>query len=294
MEIAAPEDVITAELSDFLEYKYNGSSEIARNALRGLVIASGNRKRLEAERRLTEVVAEQEAMRYAGCEITVNYAMATDGQIPSHQQLDRLHSNGYIDFSADDIFRIFNCTSDEEFDETMTPHYEQRLEQMATERRALLQKIESEREAGELPEEFFWPTVDYASPTQELKNAKSGQNKKDRCKFTEGQVSEDELIQRYVKYKIAVKLTSNFDEYSELQKNNFNPAIRRINIGLGFNTTTGIKYSSLQSEIHKATGSPVAYIHDEIVRICETEGWYDFLYPDKNKRYLNSLINASK
>ncbi len=277
MELYTPDDVLTPGLHDLIEKRFNGSAAIAKNALRGIIIAQRNQDRLAKDRQTVEKERQAWIISHTAVGLAADLAVARGHTEIDEADLEALQKRGFLDFTPAQVLEACNCRNITDFQEFTGAIYQEHMEREQAQREELLQTIETELSSGELPKDLF----------------RAFEETKGKFKFTRRQISDDERLERYTKYKVAERLTPNLDD-PRVGGRTDGSTERRVRIVLGF-SEIGNGISSFNSEIHKSNSalSP-ARARMEVERIANDNNWYNYIYPERREKYLQKLAAVTK
>lgn len=215
------------------------------------------------------------------------------GNLPTFENFEALRANGYCEFSPSELERIFGTW--DEFQAEVGIQYGLDQQERANKKQEMLEIIELDRQAGVLHPQLFKRTV-RAKTVQQKKTDNGGRQRWNLRFFINMEVDDDEKIHRYVRFKIAEKLTQNLERTDIPLNRSPDPLVRRTNIALGFNVESGALLSSFKAEIMK---SNIFISSDEIDKliedIAEDHEWLDYyVEPETRRRDLRKLQKAAE
>lgn len=217
------------------------------------------------------------------------------GELPSFSHFTALRYNGFFDYAPEDIERIFGdwttFWADIEIEYAL---YNQQLEKK---RQKILEDIQIEHQMGLLHPMLFKDTIPSKSAEQWQREYELGQRPVWNVRlFLDIDVEDSQKITRYVRYKIAEKLTPQFDEeLGSKSGKRVDPLIRRTSIALGFNLDTGIIQSSLKTGLLKSNSLLVEdEIDYRIEEIATENDWLEFLDPHSRTQHLLKVKQAAE
>ncbi len=266
------DDVLTPQVHAILEKRFNGLAVVAKNALRGIIIAQRNQNRLVQDRQTVEKERQAWVISHSAVELTVDLAAARGHTKIDKADLLALKAEGFLDFTPEEVLEACNCRDITDFQEFTGAIYQERKEREQAQEDELLERIEAGLSTGDLPKDLF----------RRVKETDGF------FEFTGGRISKAKRLERYTRYKVAERLTPNLDN-PRIGGRSKGAVGRRARIVLGF-SEIGNGPSSFNSEIHKSNSALSPAMAELQIRLIASEnGWQHFLYPEQRKSYLQKL-----
>ncbi len=273
----APQDVIEAPFEHATE-----QATIIDRSLQKAAQVRQKKERIEEMKRQWNVLQNAQS-------IGADYYEAS-GELPSEEVLLRLHVNGYAPAPADYLTGIFLDLDD--YHSHVLTEVQERIDtaqradaEEEADRQKMLSRIQEEAEAGILPMVLF-------AHFDKLKVENAPRSKK-KSLLSHGVLSDDEVIDRYARYKIVSELIVERDD----QKKRLDVHEHRLGVVLGIFVTTGML--DLKSFLKRVQDSNSDLVDVESIKDLPVyQYWARYLSDNEEardrKKYLQEVLAAAK
>lgn len=216
-------------------------------------------------------------------QVTVEYASAINGQLPSEDNLEALYKNGYVDYPPEEIMRATQCEDIAELQSLIQSYCEDDLAEREGYEAKVLDEILADKSKGLLPDKLFMAILKNKSFRQLEKESNGEKSRWDRAILLDIEIPPSEKITRYKRWQL-VKQLVHFSEDEDTQK----IRDRKLNIVLGVNVRNEAVLSSFQSEIIKSNSS----LSVDDVELAAVGPDFDYIFPDIRQRMLEDIRRA--